>query len=274
MPPAATCCLPQATRQHSRRRLIRHGSRRFPTPFCSTGTAESSTEFWSAWTSLNCGGQFWPTSPRITSASTNTGWPVPPRGRRRVAADKTVRGIPETQLSILEEQSLSSQFRSSREMGSQGLRPGLPSPAGRAFGGLNEEIFAIAARCDFSFLRMDARAWQGGRNSENSMEKAAWTAPIEPGRPEKQDRHRRRLLAGRSRRWIRRRNIFTDLPGRLRPVAHQERGPQIRDGICEPVRHVPADGRRARGSGASAYDRSSQERRTLQLAVGLSGRRR
>src|SRR6266478_8015249 len=105
MPPAATCCLPQAKRQHSRQRLIRHGSRRFPTPFCSTGTAESSTEIWAAWTSLNCGGQFWPTSPRITSASTNTGWPVPgKKTRRRVAADKIVRETRETQFSFLENQ--------------------------------------------------------------------------------------------------------------------------------------------------------------------------
>src|SRR6266404_3773327 len=105
MPPAATCCLLQTTRRHCKRRLTRHGSRRFPTLFCSMETAEFSIKLWAAWISLNCGGQFWPTSPRITSASTNTGRLVPgKKTRRRVAADKIVRETRETQFSFLENQ--------------------------------------------------------------------------------------------------------------------------------------------------------------------------
>jgi len=45
---------------------------------------------------------------------------------------------------------------------------------------------------------------------ENSVAKASWTTPAESGCSEKnKNRHRRRLLARRSRRRIRRRNVFS-----------------------------------------------------------------
>src|SRR5258708_21232713 len=118
MPPAAICCLLQTTRRHYRRRSIRHGSPRFPTPFYSMRTVKFSTKTWAASIFWNCGGQFWPTCPRITSASTNTGWLVPARSsRRRPAADKIVREAVELQFPFLENQSLS-QVRNSQEIGS------------------------------------------------------------------------------------------------------------------------------------------------------------
>src|SRR6266851_1722842 len=92
MPPAATCCLLQTTRQHYRRLLIRHGSPRFPTPFCSMRTVTFSIKILAVWISLSCGEQFLPASLRITSASINTGKLVPARNsRRRVAADEITR---------------------------------------------------------------------------------------------------------------------------------------------------------------------------------------
>src|SRR5229473_3357767 len=119
MLPAAICCLLQTTQQHYRRRLIRHGSRLFRTPFCWMRTVKFSIKIWAAWISSNYGGQFWPTFPRITSASTNTGWPVPAgKSLRRVAADKIAREALEPQFSLLENQSPSWQFRKSQQMGS------------------------------------------------------------------------------------------------------------------------------------------------------------
>src|SRR5260370_37281049 len=80
-------------------------------------TVKFSTKTWAASIFWNCGGQFWPTCPRITSDSTNTGWLVPARSsRRRPAADKIVREAVELQFPFLENPSLS-QFRNSQEIG-------------------------------------------------------------------------------------------------------------------------------------------------------------
>src|ERR1700686_115828 len=114
MPPAATCCLLQTTRQHYRRRLIRDGNRRFLTPFCSMRTVEFSTKLWVAWISLNCGGQFWPTSPPIISASMNTGRVGPAGGGPKEGGrEKDCPQAPQTTTSSPRETSLSPQLRNS-----------------------------------------------------------------------------------------------------------------------------------------------------------------
>src|SRR5260370_220393 len=174
MPPAATCCLLQTTRQHYKRRLIRHGSRRFPTPFCSMETAEFSTRIWAAWISLNCGGQFWPTSLRITSASINTGRLVPgKKTRRRVAADKIVRKPRKPQLSLLKKQSMSPAQEFARNGNLKSLRLGLPSSADGALGGpMKRYLPLLLAAISFSIPLAP------GRWAADEIPKTAWRRPL------------------------------------------------------------------------------------------------
>src|SRR5882762_7497312 len=175
MPPAATCCLLQTTRQHYRRRLIRHGNRRFLTPFCSMSTVEFSTKIWAAWISLSCGGQFWPTSPRITSASMNTGRLVPARrSRQRVPGDKIVRKPRKPQLPLFEKQSLPPAAQEFAGNGKpKGLRPGLPSPFDRAFGGpMKRYLPLLLAVISFFSARTPTPC------AADEIPKTAWRRPL------------------------------------------------------------------------------------------------
>jgi len=73
---------------------------------------------------LNCGGQFWPTSPRITSASMNTGRLVPARrSGKECRPDKIVRK-PRKPHFLSSRTKPAPQLRNSQEMGSQGFTPG------------------------------------------------------------------------------------------------------------------------------------------------------
>jgi len=231
MPPAATCCLLQTTRRHCKRRLNPAWESAVPYTVLLDGDGRVLYKTLGSVDILELRRTILANLPSDYIGFTNTGRLVPgKKTRRRVAADKIVRETRETQFSFLENQEpvLAVQEFTGNGSPKTYARTSISSRR-RPRRPMKRYLPLLLAAISFS-IPIDARRLaRRTENSEDSMEEAVGTAPTESRCPEKQNRHRRRLLARRSRRRIRRWNVFRGPTwGDCRSVAHQERCAQIR----------------------------------------------
>ena len=117
-------------------------------------------------------------------------------------------------------------------------------------------------------------SWASVALAASDIPKAAWSRPIglpleNPGVTKDPGMIDDGYWQGAPGRRIRRRHLFPHLSRRLRPLAHQGRRPQIRNRLCQSIRHVSEVRRRCRGNGASPDDRPSQERRAGAAGHGI-----